>query len=215
MAIALARVNPSVPGIEMSATITSGCANPMPESFHAVSSGVPIRPPTEVRLVDPVGMSTGSACHIETVAVRARRVPPEAPSRRLQAASTRHRDGCGGNRYSVRPSWRSGPCGARSSEEQLGQRCRSIAIGPFHSSPVVPTSTAGEPGTTRIRACVHGSEACRRIRQVKPGAKIIVVSARAALSLCARLGAIPIEVLTALSASAFRQLIDIKSISCR
>jgi hypothetical protein len=28
--------------------------NPMPESFHAVSSGVPIRLPTEVRLVDPI-----------------------------------------------------------------------------------------------------------------------------------------------------------------
>jgi len=58
-------------------------------------------------------------------------------------------------------------------------------------------------------------EARRRIKQVKPGAKIIVVSARAALSLAQDWGAIPIEVLTALSASSFRQLIDIKSISCR
>ena len=97
-----------------------------------------------------------------------------------------------------------------------------MAIEPFHSSPVVPPSTAGAPGTPAFAClpssafaastnsrdflatvctsssaaqktrndsksdvivvdlnlpCVHGLEARRQIKQVKPGAKIIVLSA--------------------------------------
>ena len=83
-------------------------SNPMPESFHAVSSGVPIRLPTEVRLVDPVGKKYGFRLSSRRPSPWRASGSAEASSRRLQAASTRHCDGCGGNRFEA-SEWTSRP----------------------------------------------------------------------------------------------------------
>ena len=151
-------------------------SNPMPESFHAVSSGVPIRLPTEVRLVDPVGKKYGFRLSSRRPSPWRASVPPEASSRRLQAASTRHCDGCGGNRFeasdvdltSVRYCAAWSPTSRRPPERRrFGRRFRyRRAGGPAALDPLKSNSFNGVEVWRSSRSIQVRS--CRRQRQARP-----------------------------------------------